>query len=247
MNFLARIEALGKELGHTTPTTRKSYRETRADYDRLANEDVERMQREAKQARVNDLMGQAELNPDWTIDTFERDAPDAIAAYEQTRIFTHGHTNKEWRSKAHMLVFHGDYGRGKSHLAGAVAHALIESCEVSVLYRQLSTILDMRAASYDFGSADGSRDHFRALANLLTSVDLLILDEVCVNESTLNKGQQSWLGNLLRQRFASKKNCILITNHTPRALEEALGKFCFESIKEYKPDFVAFKGVSRRD
>ena len=75
---------------------------------------------------------------------------------------------------------------------------------------------------------------------------MLILDEVCVNETALKKNSQSWLGNLLRQRLVNKKNCILITNHNLGDLEQALGRYCFESIKEYDTYKVRFSGPSRR-
>ena len=146
-----------------------------------------------------------------------------------------------------MMLFYGDYGRGKSHIAGAIAHELIEQYEITVLYRQLSTLMEMRHFSFDFGSQDNIGQRFREAHQELLDVDLLILDEVCVNESMLKKNQQSWLGNLLRQRLVNKKNCILITNHNLTELELALGKYCFESIKEYDTYKVRFSGPSRRD
>ena len=80
----------------------------------------------------------------------------------------------------------------------------------------------------------------------LCKPDLLILDEVCVNETVLKKNAQSWLGNLLRQRKAANKNCILITNHNLNDLESAIGRYCFESIREYETYQVHFQGPSRR-
>ena len=80
----------------------------------------------------------------------------------------------------------------------------------------------------------------------LLDVDLLILDEVCVNETMLKKNTQSWLGNLLRQRLVNNKNCIMITNHNLAELENALGRYCFESMKEYDTYKVRFSGPSRR-
>ena len=45
----------------------------------------------------------------------------------------------------------------------------------------------------------------------------------------------------------NKKNCILITNHNLAELENALGRYCFESIKEYDTYKVRFQGPSRRE
>ena len=144
------------------------------------------------------------------------------------------------------MLFYGDYGRGKSHIAGAIAHQLISQYETTVLYRQLSSLLEMRFFSYDYSAKDNIGEQFREIQNELLSVDLLILDEVCVNETMLKKNTQSWLGNLLRQRLVEHKNCILITNHSLAELEHALGRYCFESIKEYDTYKVRFSGPSRR-
>jgi DNA replication protein DnaC len=145
-----------------------------------------------------------------------------------------------------MMIFYGDYGRGKSHIAGAIAHQLIDQYEITVLYRQLQSLLEMRFSSYDYQSNDNAPEKFREINRQLQEVDLLILDEVCVNESMLKKTTQSWLGNLLRQRLIDNKNCILITNHNLKDLENALGRYCFESIKEYETYKVRFQGPSRR-
>ena len=132
-------------------------------------------------------------------------------------------------------------------MAGAIANKLIDDFEISVLYRQLSTLLEMRFFSYDYNAQDNIGEKFRETNKELLDVDLLILDEVCVNESTLKKNTQSWLGNLLRQRAAAHKNNILITNHSMAELESALGKYCFESMKEYETYMVRFFGPSRRN
>jgi len=116
-----------------------------------------------------------------------------------------------------------------------------------VLYRQLQTLLEMRFFSYDFTAEDQAAQQFREINKQLQEVDLLILDEVCVNETVLKKSAQSWLGNLLRQRAAENKNCIIITNHQLSELEKALGRYCFESIKEYETYKVRFQGPSRRE
>ena len=245
-DFYDKLEALGKRLGHNTQVPRKSYQQCRAEYDVLANDDITKLQSEARQQRISQLIGQSDLNPEWVIDTFETKDLDAKHAYVAAKTFKDGHSDTSWCEHSHMLVFYGDYGRGKSHLAGAIAHRLIEENEVTVLYRQLSTLLDMKIQSHDFKSNASGRDEFKALTKLLLSVDLLILDEVCVNESKLSPSAQSWLGDLLRRRYAKKRHCIFITNHNIEALHKALGNYCFESIKQYHPEYVRFFGASRR-
>lgn len=248
-----RLNDIGKALGKDVDTLNKNalpfdYKRQRAEYDALANQEVAKLQKLSKQKRVDTLYGQSELNTHWTFDSLREDAPDVIEAISIARSFIAAHKDPRWRnSTAHMMLFYGDYGRGKSHIAGAIAHQLIQQFETTVLYRQLQTLLEMRFFSYDYQADDNASQQFREINKQLHDVDLLILDEVCVNETVLKKSAQSWLGNLLRQRAANNKNCILITNHNLAELEKALGRYCFESIKEYETYKVRFQGPSRRE
>lgn len=223
------------------------YKKNRALYEQLANADLKKTQQISKQKRIERLHGKSELNPKWTFDRLHEDADDTKEAISIARSFIAAHKDPSWRhSRSHMMIFYGDYGRGKSHIAGAIAHELIDKFETSVLYRQLQTLLDMRLFSYDYQAEDKASLRYREVNQQLLDVDLLILDEVCVNETVLKKNAQSWLGNLLRQRKAANKNCIVITNHNLHELESAIGRYCFESIREYETYQVHFQGPSRR-
>ncbi|MDO6841168.1 ATP-binding protein [Paraglaciecola chathamensis] len=243
-----RIEQLGKTLGkQNIPESYTDYKTVKLEHEALANRDVRQLQKEGKRSRIQTLHGRSDLNPKWTFDNLIEDSEDVKEAISIAHSFIAAHEDTAWRkSGSHMMIFYGDYGRGKSHTAGAIAHELINQYEITVLYRQLSTLLEMRFFSYDYSATDKVGEKFREINQELLDVDLLILDEVCVNESSLKKNAQSWLGNLLRQRLAHNKNCILITNHNLAQLEQALGSYCFESIKEYDTYKVRFEGPSRR-
>lgn len=223
------------------------YKKNRAEFEAQANAELKQLQLQTKKKRIEQLHGRSELNPKWVFDNLQEDAQDVIEAVSIARSFIAAHKDPKWRqSRSHMMLFYGDYGRGKSHIAGAIAHELINKYETSVLYRQLQTLLDMRLFSYDYQAEDKASLRYREVAQQLLDVDLLILDEVCVNETVLKKNAQSWLGNLLRQRRSANKNCIMITNHSLPDLESAIGRYCFESIREYETYQVHFQGPSRR-
>ena len=249
-----KIQQLAKTLGKQTDSrssdeglAAEHYAAIRKEYEIQANQDVAALQHASKQDRVAQLYGRSDLNPRWTFETLEQDSDDVIEAVSIAQSFIAAHADPNWRkNSSHMMLFYGDYGRGKSHIAGAIAHQLISQYETTVLYRQLSSLLEMRFFSYDYSAKDNIGEQFREIQNELLSVDLLILDEVCVNETMLKKNTQSWLGNLLRQRLVEHKNCIMITNHNLSELEHALGRYCFESIKEYDTYKVKFSGPSRR-
>lgn len=248
-NIKQRIDELAKVMGKRVPSdSHYDYQALRAEYDKRANQDIQKLQQESKKKRIQDIHGRSDLNPKWIFDNLVEDSDDVKEAISIARSFISAHADVSWRSHgAHMMIFYGDYGRGKSHIAGAIAHELIDKYEISVLYRQLSSLLEMRFFSYDYSAQDNIGQKFRETNEDLLNVDLLILDEVCVNETVLKKNTQSWLGNLLRQRAANHKNSILITNHNLAELEHALGRYCFESIKEYETYMVKFSGPSRRE
>ncbi|WP_088329294.1 ATP-binding protein [Lacimicrobium sp. SS2-24] len=243
-----KIAQLAKTMGKSAPQgPLKDYSTLRKEYEEQANKEVLQMQLEAKKQRIENIHGRSDLNPAWTFNNLIEDTADVKEAVSIARSFIAAHGDPSWRrSGSHMMLFYGDYGRGKSHIAGAIAHELIEKYEISVLYRQLSSLLEMRYFSYDFNAKDDAGQRFREITQELMTVDLLILDEVCVNESQLKKSAQGWLGTLLRQRYSQNKNCILITNHDLASLEQAVGPYCFESIKEYDTYKVRFSGPSRR-
>lgn len=244
----SRIEKFSQTLGRKIDSANTTdYDTLRRAYELQANDDIQHLQQQAKIERIASIHGRSDLNPKWVFDNIQMDSPDVIEAVSIAKSFIAAHQDPSWRqSGSHMMLFYGDYGRGKSHIAGAIAHELINQHEISVLYRQLSTLLEMRFFSYDYSAQDNIGEKFRELNQELMEVDLLILDEVCVNETQLKKNAQSWLGNLLRLRLVNKKNCILITNHDLPHLYKALGSYCFESIKEYDTYKVKFSGNSRR-
>ncbi|MET1218259.1 MAG: ATP-binding protein [Glaciecola sp.] len=249
-NINDKIKQLAKTLGKSAPNDPEyiEYATLRKTYEAKANADVLELQKQTRKERILAIQGQADLNPKWRFENLVRDSEDVNEAIDIATMFINAHNDPQWRNhKSHMMIFYGDYGRGKSHIAGAIAHELIEKYEITVLYRQLSTLLDMRLFSYDFTASDGASESYRKIQEELLSVDLLVLDEVCVNETMLKKNAQSWLGNILRQRLVNHKNCILITNHDLPGLETALGRYCFESIKEYDSYRVKFTGPSRRE
>ncbi|WP_102794785.1 ATP-binding protein [Bowmanella denitrificans] len=243
-----KIEQFGRTLGKTSRVEQaKDYAQLRKEYEHQANQEVRQLQLDAKRKRIEQIHGRSDLNSKWTFSNLIQDSPDVTEAVSIAQSFIAAHSDPSWRaSGSHMMLFYGDYGRGKSHIAGAIAHELIDRYEISVLYRQLTSLLEMRYFSYDYSAKDDIGQKFREITQELMTVDLLILDEVCVNETMLKKSTQSWLGTLLRQRYSQNKNCILITNHDLAGLEQAVGPYCFESIKEYDTYKVRFNGPSRR-
>ena len=173
------------------------YKTLRKQYEAQANEEIAQLQQRSKKARVEAIHGRSDLNPKWTFANLVEDSDDVIEAVSIAQSFIAAHDDPAWRqSGSHMMIFYGDYGRGKSHIAGAIAHQLIEQYEISVLYRQLSTLLEMRNFSFDFSATANASQRYREINQELLDVGLLSLDDVGVNESALKKNAKAGLGHI---------------------------------------------------
>ncbi|NLJ92315.1 MAG: ATP-binding protein [Aeromonadales bacterium] len=217
-----------------------NYLDLKAQYERQANKDVQQAQAQAKLQRTQRLLAQADLNSEWVFANMQADDPALSHHIDTAHHFINAFDHWKEKGGAAILIY-GDFGTGKSTLAGAIAHELINKHQKSVIFQQWASVVDRLF----FGVIEDqeSRNQYR---RALEEVDLLIIDEVAANKSRLAESQSSFLGHLLRRRRNLAKSVIIITNHDPQALHKAVGDFCFEAIKAFHPVDIALHGPSRR-
>jgi DNA replication protein DnaC len=217
------------------------YETLRKEYDAKANAEVRELQKAARQERIQKLIAQADLNQDWRFDKMDASDPTLQYSIETARYFINGFDHWGQNRGGACMLIHGDYGTGKSTLAGAVAHELIERHQKSVIFQQWATIVEQWF--YNVTHDQELRTQYR---RALEEVDLLIIDEVAANRAKMVESQSSFLGHLLRRRRNLSKSVILITNHNPQSLHQAIGDFAFEAIKAFNPVDIHLSGPSRR-
>lgn len=104
------------------------------------------------------------------------------------------------------VCFHGAYGAGKSHLAAAICHHLVDA-GAEVRYRSVPGMLDAIKAGFDTGTADA------IFADLLRC-DLLVLDDLGAQH--LTGWSYERLFRLLNER--TDRPTIITANVHPDAL-----------------------------
>ncbi len=222
------------------PKNEYSYEDLKQQYEQQANADIQQLQKEARLHRVQKLIAQADLNPEWIFEKMDHTDPVLAHAIQTAHSFISGFEHWAQNGGSCILIY-GDYGSGKSTLAGAIAHELIAQHQKSVVFQQWASIIDRL-----FFSVIEDQEERNRYRRALEEVDLLIIDEIGANKTRMVESQSSFLGHLLRRRRNLSKSVILITNHTPASLHQAVGDFCFEAIKAFNPVDIHLSGPSRR-
>jgi DNA replication protein DnaC len=139
---------------------------------------------------------------DCTIDGFYDNGPELKKAKRTAREFV-----DRFPFVDAGLLFIGDSGLGKTHLACAILSELITTKGVRGLYADSSNLLNRIAASFR-PDADASRE---AVLAPYTGAELIVLDEIGATPPHL--WVQDVLYDLLNTRYNNKKITIVTTNY----------------------------------
>jgi DNA replication protein DnaC len=122
------------------------------------------------------------------------------------------------------VIFSGKPGTGKSHLALAAAMVVMKSS--TALY---INALDLIRMVRDTWRRDSELSEVAAL-NDLTSVGLLVIDEIGVQYGT--DGEQVILFDVLNRRYRDLMPTFLLTNLGKAGMKEFLGERSFDRLRE---------------
>jgi DNA replication protein DnaC len=126
--------------------------------------------------------------------------------------------------KGTFMVFSGPPGTGKSHLATAIAQAVLAGG--TAMY---TSAIDAVRLIRDTWRRNSERTESQVLA-MLASIDLLILDEVGVQYGT--EAEQVNLFDIIDKRYRDKMPTILLTNQNRSGLKQFLGDRSFDRLRE---------------
>lgn len=128
------------------------------------------------------------------------------------------------RRSGTVIVFSGVPGTGKSHLAIAIAQAVMAGH--TALY---TSAIDAVRMIRNTWRRDSERTETQVL-DMLAGVDLLVLDEVGVQYGT--EAEQVNLFDIIDKRYRALMPTILLTNQGKGGLKAFLGDRSFDRLRE---------------
>ena len=134
------------------------------------------------------------------------------------------------------LIFVGNVGTGKTHLACSIAKEAIKQ-GYTALFSSVSEIIRETRMSWTTSKQREVFEHF-------TSCDLLIIDEVGVQSGTDN--ERNILFDIINQRYMDVKSTIIISNEEPNVLKDFLGVRVIDRLSENNGQIISFQGKSYR-
>lgn len=137
------------------------------------------------------------------------------------------------------LIFCGDVGTGKTHLAVGIAHAVLEQGRQAVFTSVLRAARSVKE-TYSKGSGKTEAQAIRDLVE----PDLLILDEVGVQFGT--DAEKIILFEIINGRYEAARPTIVISNLAVKELEAYLGARSFDRLREGGGRLVVFDWESFR-
>jgi DNA replication protein DnaC len=210
-----------------------------------AQEEAERLaEQRARQQREHErMLGFAQIPSRFVGRSFENfrvDGPPQLHALTVCRDFAEQFDENAKRGKG--LILSGMPGTGKSHLAAAILQALIHR---NVQYL---TCMDMIRRVRDTWRKTSDQSEVEVL-DLLSSLDLLVIDEIGVQYGT--DGEQTIIFDVLDRRYRDMRPTVLLTNQDKAGLKTFIGERSFDRLTEtcrWVPfDWASFRPQARKE
>lgn len=178
---------------------------------RIQDDDLRRKEEQRK--KINRLFEQSRMGERFKVRTFDTYKVNNKnrSAYETS--LKYADNFQDYKSKGIGLIYTGQNGTGKTHLAAAITNKLIHQ-GTPVVFGTLITLLDKIKQSYT-GDADESK-----ILHLYSTVDLLVIDDLGKERTTewvLEK-----LYHVVNERYEKNLPIVITTNYDANSLIQRL-------------------------
>lgn len=142
--------------------------------------------------------------------------------------------------KGGSLMLTGLTGTGKTHLACAIANAVMASHLCAVAFGTMSDYgMEIRST---YGRGRGERSELQVVTALRT-VDLLIIDDIGAQDSSV--AERKLLFDLIDGRWRDDKATIVTSNFNPAELQKSVGTRAMDRLQD-RGTTIAFDWASHR-
>ncbi len=216
----------------------KCFRLAKEAEQREAEAKAQREEDEREQRRIEEAIGRACIPVDFrekSFDTFVADTTELKQALDLSRRFVRGW--EKAREGGYGLIFYGNPGTGKSHLAIAIMRELLP--RITALYTRTADLVAYIRAQW---RTDAEISSYAAVRRFI-DLDLLVLDELGVQAGSVN--EQNLLFEVIDARLSENRPTIFLSNLSPADLSSVIGLRLADRIKG-KCVPQRFTGQSRR-
>jgi len=199
-----------------------------------------RMKAEADRVRVEGLILRSGIPPRFRLKRFE-DFEAADEGQQRALRVARAYASEwpEMLRRGTCLIFSGKAGTGKTHLACAIANAVLAAGH-SALFTTVSDALRAIRRAYDKDAGISETEAIGAFAR----PDLLILDEIGADYGTDHS--KTILFDLINRRYEHVKPTIILTNLDAESLREHCGDRIMDRLREGGGKLIPFTWESSR-
>lgn len=139
--------------------------------------------------------------------------------------------------KHHFLIFAGNTGVGKTHLALAIAWHYLENTRFTVHYRQAQDLIEYLRSGFHLNAGE-ARDKYEKQLNFIRQVTLLIIDDLGAQSKT--EWAEGMLDSIIDSRYIEKRRTVFTTNTAAGGLSARIvsrlseGITCFMEGPDYR-------------
>lgn len=192
------------------------------------------------EAYAQDVFKRAAIPPRFSTRTLSNYEPQCDKSTAALRTATHyAESFPTVLQNGQSLIFVGNVGSGKTHLASGIAHEVL-SQGYSALF---STVLSAVRTVKDTYRRDSAKTESEAIMDLVRP-DLLVLDEVGVQFGS--DTEKLILFEIINGRYEHMRPTILLSNLDIKGLAEYLGERVMDRLREGGGKMVAFDWASYR-